>query len=711
MRFNIGRRWLCGRRGEVFSCSAGPDGDGICRYRNDCKPARNGEKIDCTRPKPCEQGPLPNGECSQMHTLLCRPELTLQAKRWQITFWMTVFSIALLCLLVSTTSFSPGVLSPSHRFLQDECESCHRSGRFGGIDVLMQAFAAQDHEKDDTLCLDCHRLGSAPLAVHNLDDAALTGISDSISTQEKSALHYRALVDRLPGIDHDVGCSRCHREHDGGDLLAAAEQTCIACHQQRFSHFREHPQFTEYPKSLQIRIKFGHHKHIAKYFDEEDRLQRYKPENCQQCHRLEGKGKMKVARFEQMCSDCHLSQIKGETQTAEVGIAVFNLPGIDIERLTAHGFVTGDWPPHADAELSAFMRLLLSGDQRASKAMAVLAGDDLMDLEVSNSEQLQAAYDLLWSIKYLFDDLHRHGHAALKKRVETALAKPLTAELFAGLAAALPPALLSQAVDQWLPNLTREMMLHRQGDFQAIKNLEPVIVQQPGPELESMSTMPQDVDENLLLTEDDDLILDDESLELEPEPEQEKQDIAESKLSEPQWLSYGGWYRQYETLYYRPANHGDQFLKAWLELSLASPQAEMKKLFEKLSKPKGQGMCMKCHAIDEANAMIHWRAKDETPARQTFSFFVHDHHLAIDDLKNCLHCHRLTTLSENDSKPKADANHGFKPIGISQCNDCHGRETVAAETCLTCHNYHIGVMKLTEQATPITVFEQRRNKE
>ena len=70
---------------------------------------------------------------------------------------------------------------------------------------------------------------------------------------------------------------------------------------------------------------------------------------------------MLVKSFDETCAACHLEQIKGKGQAAgHSGIAVLRLPGMDVQSLTNHGIVVGDWPEGADGDMTPIMQLLLA---------------------------------------------------------------------------------------------------------------------------------------------------------------------------------------------------------------------------------------------------------------------------------------------------------------------------------------------------------------
>lgn len=61
------QKWVCGRTALGDPCRIGPDGKGCCQADFECKPRRDDDRWECTRPPiaggECETGPLPDGTC------------------------------------------------------------------------------------------------------------------------------------------------------------------------------------------------------------------------------------------------------------------------------------------------------------------------------------------------------------------------------------------------------------------------------------------------------------------------------------------------------------------------------------------------------------------------------------------------------------------------------------------------------------------------
>lgn len=692
--FNKKQRWICGRAQDGKTCRSGPDIQGCCHNHFECQPLKKGDRWYCSRPTPCQDGALPDGCCSQPAGL-CQPQLSAKAKITRSTLWLLTLSLGLLLSMLAANAYSPGKLSLSHRFLETECQNCHSAGRLNALEVLYQAVKPFPHDQENKLCIDCHSLGKNASSAHSVAKAELDALTQK--TRQRQNLSGLLMARHNDKANNDLGCMQCHREHQGVtyDLTALSDKNCQSCHQQTFMHFDDHPEFTQFPYPKHSNINFDHQAHIGKNFTEEDDLKQFAPKSCNDCHQPDSKGElMPIKGFPQTCSACHLRGIQGAGQTADKGIAVFNLPGMDIETLCSKGFVTGYWPEDADARLSVFMRLLLANDAKAVSALAILGKTDTLDLRKADAEQLQASTDLIWAIKKLLLDLQQQGHAGLKNRLEQILKTKLESQQFASLINALPPALANEALTNWMPNLSDELDLYRQGDTAKLIELgttKPEIKASP---IEQPKT--KSASDDLLLGGD--LLSGDEDL---SEDEADETPKAET-VSEEEWVSAGGWYRSYYTLYYRPTAHADLFLKNWLDLTADSRDSDLQAIFHSIAKPKAQGLCLKCHSQSKQGT-INWQGSHAKTKQQHFTRFTHDKHLAIQEIKNCVNCHQFSPQTETDDESKT-VSPSFKPITKSQCSSCHSDGKIAGESCLSCHNYHIGNIELKSKPTEISVF-------
>ena len=186
------------------------------------------------------------------------------------------------------------------------------------------------------------------------------------------------------------------------------------------------------------------------------------------------------------------------------------------------------------------------------------------------------------------------------------------------------------------------------------------------------------------------------------------------------WATAGGWYQDDDTfaLRYRPVGHADIFVHSWLEvtspLTVTSYSADESNkselewatdIFEELANAKGPGVCTKCHSIDQSNnadVRINWRGAHPHPNQHSFTKYSHESHFSLLDEKGCVTCHIVNRESNfsvgfEDRDPTTFASN-FKPLEQAVCANCHQTKK-ATDSCLTCHNYHVGEFT---QAMPTT---------
>ena len=121
-----------------------------------------------------------------------------------------------------------------------------------------------------------------------------------------------------------------------------------------------------------------------------------------------------------------------------------------------------------------------------------------------------------------------------------------------------------------------------------------------------------------------------------------------------------------------------------------------------MSDPYGPGRCTKCHSIErteEGRGAIHWPARHEIPNDHSFVKFAHVPHFSLLGEKGCGTCHVLNkdadvgrgfVHADNslNTDPKTFES-SFAPMRKEECARCHVQKA-AGDSCLTCHNYHIG---------------------
>lgn len=598
----------------------------------------------------------------------------------------------------------PGTLTASHAGIK-QCEACHSAANLG-IKGWVNAALSGSTQHDTKLCLNCHELGKFPEFAHSISPNVIANISET----KHSALNQQTLLvqgaKRLgwaPQTGTRLECKSCHQEHSGNHQLITANSAdhCQSCHVQSFASFEDgHPEFSQYPFRERTAINFDHVSHINKHFDEQQA-----PTSCLTCHATRNQGnEMSTLGFAQTCSSCHAEDIRGSKRATTTGFDVLRVPGLDTDTLRERGVFIGEWPQHADDDLSPLMELLLQSDAHYAVVRPVLGTVDLMDLRNASDEQLNAVATLAWCVKMLLQDIIEGGAGFLQMRLEKALGRPLSHAQVAPLLATLPRSVIQSASTAWFPSLSSDLEHHMKGsEYWSDEEETRLEVAQPETSSDKPLTDELDLGDDELFADDDDGDLWASDDDAEPEA-----NTAQLAISSEQWAKYGGWYREDLTLYYRPVGHADGFLRHWLELSANVTNATA--LFRQLSDPKAPGQCMQCHSIDQVNTTVsdgsqqsspirtinwltHSSARDLSYGERKFTHFRHIPHLTLQGDDGCQSCHALN--ADNDYAAgfedfdQSTFSSNFSFMEKTTCDSCHNR-SVENQDCLSCHQYHAG---------------------
>ena len=509
-------------------------------------------------------------------------------------------------------------------------------------------------------------------------------------------------------------------------------QRCQACHLSQFASLADgHPAFSDYPFARRTRLVFDHVSHLGKHFAGRDK--EVAPTQCTACHMADPTGRaMLVRSFETSCAACHAKKIEGEGGSGVSGLAIFAVPGLDVAALRDQAAEIGEWPEAAESGVSPFLRLLLSRDSDVVASLATLDSVDLLDLTEAGRGELAAVERFAWAVKELLFELERGGQSALRARLEAVLGREIDTRELADLAARLPVDLLGAVREAWFPNLAAEIARHRAGETVAM----PATPHRESKAVEGAAKVPlddtdddildkedddilaaDDTDDDILDKEDDDILADDgeddDILDDESASEDESGEsvaaggrpvvVAEDEAMPAEVrMAGGGWYREDYALRYRPAGHADGFLRAWLEVSGQAQgvpgAAAARALFAKLAARRAPGLCTKCHSVDGAadgTLSVNWRGARVDPLLHDFTRFAHTPHFSLLDDRGCQTCHRLDTRADYASSFEDYRSDTFvSNFGIASrevCAGCHV-ESLAGDTCTTCHNYHVGRM-------------------
>ncbi len=265
-------------------------------------------------------------------------------------------------------------------------------------------------------------------------------------------------------VAHGLYCATCHQEHQGVNfnLNKISNEQCRSCHVVKFDSFDgHHPEFENYPFKRRTRIIYDHAGHFGKHFPEvakKDPARRI-PATCSTCHNSrEDKRVMAVAPFEQTCTTCHLDQIVGkERVSGPKGIAFLTLPGLDLQTLKKKKASIGEWPEASEAELTPFMKVMISRNERGRALIKTVDRLNLQDLSRASDAQIKAVTNLVWEIKRLFYALITGKASDVLADLNIGGRAKLSANLVADLTASIPRDVVVSAQQQWLPNLGTEM--------------------------------------------------------------------------------------------------------------------------------------------------------------------------------------------------------------------------------------------------------------
>ena len=655
--------WVCGRAAECQACVFGPGAKGECRATGQCLPAKKGDRWICTRPislgAACEPGPMPDGSCG-CPVPPCSPQRSLRAQRGRLAWQLTGLALGLMILALwggTRNQWSnPGPLTPAHAMSTQRCADCHLAAGAPGLTAAAQAEWSHAH---DELCLKCHDLGPENRSPHGLTGAQLAALARSGKTDPGSRpLPLAALHVLQPGGPQDLACASCHLEHHGRDfdLKRLTDQQCQVCHQAQFTSLAQgHPEFSNYPYTRRTRLRFDHLTHWQQYFPDARLAANPAPASCATCHEPAADGRLMLVRdFAQTCAACHGGQIEGAGRTGAKGLAFLRLPGFDRAALEAAGEVVGEWPGRSTGGLTPFMRRLLEADAPARAALQDLGQANISNLARATPAQKAAAARLLWSIKSLVADLVTQGQPALLRRLGPVPAGPATRRTGQFSADAL-----LAAQQAWLPNLLSEVAAYRRGEKPpATSTISPPPGTLPAAALEF--------------------------------------DDAEARVTE------GGWYRrdQSYTLYYRPGGHADPFLTAWIDATANDAAPAAQAIFNQLAAESAPGVCMKCHTVDRVagRQIVNWDHALPQPTVRPFTTFKHSAHFSLMGDQGCATCHMINATADHASgfglnHDPAVFQSNFVPMSKSTCVVCH-QPTQAGDSCLQCHNYHTGDLKM-----------------
>ena len=382
---------------------------------------------------------------------------------------VTLFCLGAAFILSQDTEFlMPGPLASSHGAIEN-CSACHTKSGSGKLSWI-HGLVAGDPLADSKACLTCHKMPDTAFNAHGASAEALKQSTERLTKiAAATPAPQWARTQSIAFPTHDVvagglSCATCHQEHKGVNfnLNKIANEECHSCHVVKFDSFDgHHPKFENYPFKRRTRIIYDHAGHFDKHFPEvakKDPAKRI-PTTCSTCHNSSAdKRVMAVAPFEQTCTACHLDQIIGkERVSGPKGVAFLTLPGLDLRTLKEKNALIGEWPDASEAELTPFMKVMLSRDERGRALIKTVNRLNLQDLTEASDDQIKAVTSLVWEIKGLFYALISEKASDVLADLNIGSGLKLSANRVADLTANIPRDVVISAQQQWLPNLATEM--------------------------------------------------------------------------------------------------------------------------------------------------------------------------------------------------------------------------------------------------------------
>ena len=411
---------------------------------------------------------------------------------------VTVVCLGSAFFLSQDTQFlMPGPLASAHGAIEN-CSACHTKSGSGKLSWI-HGLVAGDPLADSKACLTCHKMPDTAFNAHSASAEVLKQSTERLTKiAAGTPAPQWARTQSIAFPTHDVVarglyCATCHQEHQGVNfnLSKISNEQCRSCHVVKFDSFDgHHPKFENYPFKRRTRIIYDHAGHFGKHFPEvakKDPARRI-PATCSTCHNSrEDKRVMAVAPFEQTCTACHLDQIIGkERVSGPKGIAFLTLPGLDLRTLKEKNALIGEWPDASEAELTPFMKVMISRDERGRALIKTVDSLNLQDLTDASDDQIKAVTNLVWEIKGLFYALISGKASDVLADLNIGSGAKLSANLVADLTANIPRDVVISAQQQWLPNLATEMANRRGGWSTAI-----TVAGSPSPEERPSSDAPR----------------------------------------------------------------------------------------------------------------------------------------------------------------------------------------------------------------------------
>ncbi len=680
--------WVCGHSCEGRPCLLGPSARGKCQANStECQPVkpRGGNRYICTRPEEtggeCEEGPLPDGTCCRKLETKCQPARTL--RNWRTLIVRLTVALTFALLLIGLTGdrghrvASPGRLTFAHSSMESNCADCHVATDHtteGWLNVFQEAHAG--HASNEQ-CLQCHNLGNFAANPHSLPIEELSPLTEKARSRGRSQASAGLALAGLfrntdAGPSHLMKCATCHVEHKGPghDLTKLTNLQCQSCHSRQFHSFADgHPEFERFPFHQHVGIKFDHLSHRDEHYARANA----KPAACTDCHSVDNtSGKMISRTFEQMCGSCHSGGMNRGTGVPILGVPKWGYMSFYVKDKKKYG--VGQWPAKANSSINGIMQQLLGASSKTNianlqaeikKRNADAEPDEWRKwapykklkrtgVRKMSTNEVNAAWEIAWDVKELIYDLNYGDKRDANLRLASALTNLIMVPLIEGELAYMrsilpPPEAIEMLATNAFPKLKEEVEDYRAGKIADAGN--PL-------------RMPK-------------------------------------KAAAHTWDVHSGqWRLTNATLYFKPVGHANPFTSTWL-VDLAKQARRMPhehadfgdKLLDHMVGGKGteNETCLKCHVAGSDTAVHAYTESTRHGAfAQDFTRFSHASHASLMNAQGCRQCHDL----QPGKSEGRDYLKNFVGVKKATCASCHTKEQ-AGNSCLLCHNYHVGAFEAT----------------
>jgi hypothetical protein len=154
-------------------------------------------------------------------------------------------------------------------------------------------------------------------------------------------------------------------------------------------------------------------------------------------------------------------------RAGRAGVAINELPAIDVDALARSGLWVGAWPDddarYALATFPHTLGLLMAGDPEVAAAVERLDLTALGELDVASGRVQQDAATLAWGVKDAMYDALAGNFADMHARLEACVGRELDEATARALARSLPLAEVREAQNAWFPQLARDITRREMG--------------------------------------------------------------------------------------------------------------------------------------------------------------------------------------------------------------------------------------------------------